>query len=75
MCLQDSPLGIRYADLVSAFASGVNLAATWDRGLAFAQGAGMGSEHKGKGVDFQLGVRNAFFLFRKLLHVLRLTII
>jgi beta-glucosidase len=55
MCLQDSPLGIRFADLVSAFSSGVNVAATWDRGLAYAQGAAMGYEHRNKGVDFQLG--------------------
>ena len=52
MCLQDSPLGIRFADLVSAFSSGVNVAATWDRGLAYAQGAAMGYEHRNKGVDF-----------------------
>ena len=55
MCLQDSPLGIRFADLVSAFSSGVNVAATWDRGLAYAQGAAMGYEHRNKGVDYQLG--------------------
>jgi beta-glucosidase-like glycosyl hydrolase len=55
MCLQDSPLGIRFADLVSAFSSGVNVAATWDRGLAYAQGAAMGYENRNKGVDYQLG--------------------
>ncbi|KAM0718736.1 hypothetical protein Q7P37_005807 [Cladosporium fusiforme] len=55
MCLQDSPLGIRFADFVSAFPAGVNVAAAWDRGLAYLQGAAMGSEHKGKGVDYQLG--------------------
>lgn len=55
MCLQDSPLGIRFADLVSAFSSGVSVAATWDRGLAYAQGAAMGYEHRHKGVDVQLG--------------------
>lgn len=62
MCLQDSPLGIRFADLVSAFPAGVNVGATWDRGLAFLQGAAMGSEHKGKGVDFQLGVCALLFI-------------
>jgi beta-glucosidase len=55
MCLQDSPLGIRFADLISAFSSGVNVAATWDRGLAYAQGAAMGYENRNKGVDYQLG--------------------
>ncbi|KAI4115783.1 MAG: hypothetical protein LQ338_007808, partial [Usnochroma carphineum] len=55
LCLQDSPLGVRFADYVSAFPAGVNVAATWDRGLAYARGQAMGSEHRGKGVDVQLG--------------------
>lgn len=29
LCLQDSPLGVRYADLVSAFPSGITTGATW----------------------------------------------
>lgn len=33
----------------------MNIAATWDRGLAYARGNDMASEHKGKGVDVQLG--------------------
>ena len=45
----------RPADYVSAFPAGVNVAATFDRGLAFARGEAMGSEHRGKGVDIQLG--------------------
>lgn len=56
MCHQDSPLGIRYADLVSAFPAGVNVAATWDRGLAYARGVALGAENKAKGVDYYLGV-------------------
>lgn len=55
LCLQDSPLGVRDTDYVSAFPAGMNVAATWDRGLAFARGAAMGAEHNGKGVDAQLG--------------------
>jgi hypothetical protein len=43
------------ADYVSAFPSGVNVAATWSRTLAYARGQAMGSEHRGKGVDVQLG--------------------
>lgn len=43
------------ADYVSAFPSGINVAATWDRSLAFARGAAMGEEHRDKGVDVQLG--------------------
>ncbi|KAF2156266.1 glycoside hydrolase family 3 protein, partial [Myriangium duriaei CBS 260.36] len=55
LCLQDSPLGVRDTDYNSVFAAGVNVAATWNRGLAYARGAGMGAEHRGKGVDIQLG--------------------
>lgn len=43
------------ADYNSAFPAGVNVAATWDRGLAYARGQAMGQEHRGKGVDVQLG--------------------
>ncbi|KAI4086010.1 MAG: hypothetical protein LQ344_007924 [Seirophora lacunosa] len=55
LCLQDSPLGIRFTDYNSAFPAGVNVAATFDRGLAYARGQAMGQEHRGKGVDVQLG--------------------
>lgn len=34
---------------------GVNVAATWDRDLAYARGQGMGYEHKHKGSNIQLG--------------------
>lgn len=56
LCLQDSPTGVRFADYVSVFPAGVNVAATWDKKVAFDRGAAMGSEHKGKGVDIQLAV-------------------
>ncbi|KAK7706712.1 hypothetical protein SLS64_007543 [Diaporthe eres] len=55
LCLQDSPTGVRDTDFVSVFPAGVNVAATWDRSLAFLRGQGMGEEHAGKGVDVQLG--------------------
>ena len=55
LCLQDSPVGVRDTDFNSVFPAGVNMAATWDRGLAYARGQAMGYEHKGKGVDVQLG--------------------
>jgi beta-glucosidase len=55
MCLQDSPTGVRDTDFVSVFPAGVNVAATWDRNLAYLRGQGMGEEHHGKGVDVQLG--------------------
>ena len=53
--MQDSPLGVRNTDYVSAFPAGLNAAATWDRGLNYARGQAMGAEHNGKGVDAQLG--------------------
>ncbi|KAI5251760.1 putative beta-glucosidase [Aureobasidium subglaciale] len=55
LCLQDSPLGVRFGDFVSAFSAGVTVAATWDRSLAYERGHDMGSEHRDKGVDIMLG--------------------
>ncbi|KAH0524204.1 hypothetical protein TsFJ059_006738 [Trichoderma semiorbis] len=55
LCNQDSPLGVRDTDENSAFPAGVNVAATWSRSLMYARGQAMGAEHRGKGVDTQLG--------------------
>ncbi|KAI4614471.1 hypothetical protein J4E83_007125 [Alternaria metachromatica] len=55
LCLQDSPLGIRFADYVSAFPAGGTIAASWDRGEFYRRGYQMGQEHRAKGVDVQLG--------------------
>ncbi|KAJ5130891.1 uncharacterized protein N7515_006930 [Penicillium bovifimosum] len=55
MCMQDSPLGVRDSDYASAFSAGVNVAATWDKRLAYQRGQAMGEEHRDKGVDVQLG--------------------
>ncbi len=33
----------------------MNIAATFDRGVAYARGQAMGAEHRAKGVDAQLG--------------------
>lgn len=55
ICLQDSPLGIRFSDSNSAFPAGVNVAATWDRQLAYLRGEAMGQEFSDKGIDVQLG--------------------
>jgi beta-glucosidase len=55
LCLEDSPLGVRFADFASAFPAGVTIAATWDRSLFYQRGYDMGSEHRDKGVDVQLG--------------------
>jgi beta-glucosidase len=53
--MQDSPVGVRDTDYNSVFSSGQSVAATFDRGLLYARGNAMGSEHKGKGVTVQLG--------------------
>ncbi|CAL5867397.1 uncharacterized protein PFLUO_LOCUS1616 [Penicillium psychrofluorescens] len=54
-CMQDSPLGVRDSDYNSGFPAGVNVAATWDKTLAYLRGKAMGEEHRDKGVDVQLG--------------------
>jgi hypothetical protein len=43
------------ADYNTGFPAGINVAATWSRDLAYARGQAMGEEHRGKGVDVQLG--------------------
>ncbi|PPQ70745.1 hypothetical protein CVT24_000856, partial [Panaeolus cyanescens] len=55
LCLQDSPLGIRFADLVSAFPAGINAAATFNRTLIRQRGVALGEEFRGKGVHVTLG--------------------
>jgi beta-glucosidase-like glycosyl hydrolase len=55
ICLQDSPLGVRFADLVSAFPTGVNAATTWNRDLLRKRGEAMAREFRGKGVNVALG--------------------
>lgn len=48
-------LTVRTADFNSVFPAGVNVAATFDRSLAYARGQAMGAEHQMKGSDVQLG--------------------
>ena len=55
LCLQDSPVGVRFADYASVFPSGQTAAATFDRGLFHRRGLALGKEHKGKGVNVMLG--------------------
>lgn len=55
LCMQDSPLGVRDANPVTAFPAGINAGATWDRSLMYARGAAIGAESKGLGVNVQLG--------------------
>lgn len=55
LCLQDSPLGLRFTDYNSVFPAGITVAATFDRGLMYRRGYAMGAEFRDKGVDIQLG--------------------
>ncbi|KAI0820480.1 glycoside hydrolase superfamily [Trametes gibbosa] len=55
LCLEDSPLGVRFTDFVTAFPTGITAAATWQRSLIRARGLAMGKEFKGKGVHVALG--------------------
>ncbi|KAI0034487.1 beta-glucosidase [Vararia minispora EC-137] len=55
LCLEDSPLGVRFGDFATAFPAGINTAMTWKRSLFRSRGLAMGQEHKGKGVNVALG--------------------
>ncbi|KAL1938113.1 hypothetical protein VTO73DRAFT_11942 [Trametes versicolor] len=55
LCLEDSPLGVRDTDFVTAFPTGLSAAATWQRALIRARGLAMGQEFKGKGAHVALG--------------------
>jgi len=55
MANQDSPLGVRFADFVTGFPSGINTATTFNRRLIRERGVGIGQEHLGKGVHVALG--------------------
>lgn len=55
LCLQDSPLGIRFGNSVTAFTPGIQAAATWDVDLIRQRGEYLGAEAKGCGVHVLLG--------------------
>jgi beta-glucosidase len=55
LCLQDGPLGVRYAQGVTAFPAGIQAAATWDTALMYSRGNALGAEAKALGVHVQLG--------------------
>ncbi|KAG6850321.1 hypothetical protein H0H93_014896 [Arthromyces matolae] len=52
---KDGPVGARYADNVSAFTAGINVAATFNRTLMAQHGTAMGAEFRGKGINVALG--------------------
>ncbi|EJD05137.1 uncharacterized protein FOMMEDRAFT_79988 [Fomitiporia mediterranea MF3/22] len=55
LCLQDGPLGIRFADHSTAFPAGVTVGATWNRDLMYRRGRLHGREARMKGVNIILG--------------------
>ncbi|KLO18648.1 hypothetical protein SCHPADRAFT_918911 [Schizopora paradoxa] len=55
LCLQDGPLGIRFADNITAFPAGITVGATWNRDLMFRRGQAHGREARLKGVNIILG--------------------
>lgn len=55
LCLQDSPLGMRFVDGVSSGVAGINAAASFDRAAIRKRGEYMGEEFRAKGAHVQLG--------------------
>ncbi|OJT11066.1 hypothetical protein TRAPUB_12437 [Trametes pubescens] len=55
LCLQDSPVGVRFVSGNSVFPAEINAAATFNRTLIRARGAAMGAEFRGKGINVALG--------------------
>ncbi|RKU39899.1 hypothetical protein DL546_001793 [Coniochaeta pulveracea] len=53
--LQDGPLGIRFADNISAFPAGITVGATWNKELMYARGKAHGEEARKKGINVLLG--------------------
>ena len=55
LCLQDGPLGLRFADNITAFPAGITLGSTWNKELIYLKGRAHGREARGKGVHIALG--------------------
>ncbi|KAM5490131.1 putative beta-glucosidase [Microsporum audouinii] len=55
LCLQDGPLGLRFADNITAFPAGITVGATWNRDLMRKRGEALGREARRKGVNILLG--------------------
>ncbi|KAK5083356.1 hypothetical protein LTR70_006437 [Exophiala xenobiotica] len=55
LCLQDGPLGIRFADHADSFPAGITVGSTWNRELMRKRGEEHGREAKLKGVNVLLG--------------------
>ncbi|KUI64454.1 putative beta-glucosidase F [Cytospora mali] len=55
LCIQDSALGVRETDNITAFPPGITTGATWDKTLMYQRGVAIGQEFKGKGCNVYLG--------------------
>ncbi|KAG5951184.1 hypothetical protein E4U53_003595 [Claviceps sorghi] len=55
LCLNDGHTGLRQADHVTAFPSGITTGATFDKSLMYQRGVAIGKEARGKGVNVWLG--------------------
>ncbi|UJR34257.1 hypothetical protein I4U23_021661 [Adineta vaga] len=56
LCFQDSPSGVGdHVQFSTAFAPGIQTAATWDRDLFYQRATAIGQEFRGKGIHFALG--------------------
>jgi beta-glucosidase len=53
--MSDASVGVRTWGPTTAYAGGVALAATWDRGFARSLGEGLGRDARARGVNFLLG--------------------
>lgn len=55
LCLQDGPLGLRFADNATAWPAGITVGATWNKKLMYQRGKAHGFEAKKKGINVILG--------------------
>jgi beta-glucosidase len=55
LCLQDGPLGLRFADNITAFPAGITTGATWSKELFHLRGKAHGKEARLKGIHVLLG--------------------
>lgn len=55
LCLQDGPLGLRFADNATAFPAGITVGATWNKDLMYQRGRAHGKEARLKGINVLLG--------------------
>jgi len=55
MCVHDAGNGVRNADFVNSWPSGMHVGASWNKELAYQRALRMGGEFKTKGVNVALG--------------------